>query len=57
MLIRATQGHSIDGICLGELCDGCIYELGVDEVCCHATYKCFLPDILCCALKAGGSKG
>jgi len=57
LLIRANQGHSMDGINMDELCGSPISALKDGEVCCHGTYERHLESILREGLKSGGSKG
>merc|ERR1712070_405939 len=56
-LIRANQGHSMDGIDMDALCGSPVAELAEGEVCCHGTYDRHLADILRHGLKAGGNQG
>jgi len=57
LMIRANQGHSMDGINMDELCGSPIYELRPGEVCCHGTYERHLQSIIKDGLKAGGNMG
>jgi len=56
-LIRANQGHSIEGIEMDELCGEPLLDLQEGEVCCHGTYESHLASILRRGLLAGGSQG
>mmetsp|Transcript_81231 Transcript_81231/g.230099 ORF Transcript_81231/g.230099 Transcript_81231/m.230099 type:complete len:254 (-) Transcript_81231:4-765(-) len=57
LLIRANQGHSMEGIDMDELCGSPVSELNPGEVCCHGTYEHCLQSILKDGLKAGGKHG
>jgi len=56
-LIRANQGHSMEGIDMDELCGSPVLELEEGEVCCHGTYESHLESILRRGLLAGGKQG
>lgn len=56
-LIRANQGHSMEGIDMDELCGEPILDLEDGEVCCHGTYESHFDSILRRGLLAGGSQG
>jgi len=56
-LIRANQGHSMEGIDMDELCGSPVSELNPGEVCCHGTYESHLQNILSQGIKAGGKHG
>lgn len=56
-LIRANQGHSMEGIDMEELCGSPVHELNPGEVCCHGTYERHLESIMTNGLKAGGNQG
>lgn len=56
-LIRANQGHSMEGIDMDELCGSPVVELDDGEVCCHGTYESHLESILAQGLLAGGKHG
>jgi 2'-phosphotransferase len=56
-LIRANQGHSMEGIDMDELCGSPVSSLNAGEVCCHGTYERHLQSILRTGLKAGGNQG
>lgn len=57
ILIRANQGHSMEGIDMEELCGSTVHELNPGEVCCHGTYEKHLQSIITNGLKAGGNQG
>lgn len=57
VMIRANQGHSMEGIDMDELCGQPVSELREGEVCCHGTYERHLASILKQGLKAGGTQG
>jgi len=56
-LIRANQGHSMEGIDMDELCGSPVLDLEEGEVCCHGTYESHLESILSRGLLAGGKQG